>query len=157
MWLYSPATLSTTWLCNSHHHLSPRFLTFHLNWNSVPMKHHLPSLPSTLQALASTNVIQPNHFIFHFPPRVFLLFYYEENMMHFISSDKLKASERHLCVGLWGAGRSQESGRSQSPHTRSGGHSTQADIREAEARWPEFKSQVICWAAWQSWGSYLPF
>lgn len=105
MWLDSPVVPSTTWLCDSPHHLSPRFLTFHLNWISVPMKHHLPfPLPSPSPASPGINQCNSTKsFYFPFsPPSVFLLFfYYEENMTHFISSDKFKARERHLCVGLW--------------------------------------------------------
>ena len=76
MWLYGPATLSTTWLCNSHHHLSPRFLTFHLNWNSVPVKHHLP-VPLPPPYPASPGINQCNStksFYFPFPPKSLFAF-----------------------------------------------------------------------------------
>lgn len=137
MWLDSPVVPSTTWLCDSPHHLSPRFLTFHLNWISVPMKHHLPfPLPSPSPASPGVNQCNSTKsFYFPFPPPTsFCFFYYEENMTHFISSDKLKASEHHLCVGLrWGR---KEPGIWEVPEPTHWKQSTRADIREAEAGWP---------------------
>lgn len=140
MWLDSPVVPSTTWLCDSPHHLSPRFLTFHLNWISVPMKHHLPfPLPSPSPASPGVNQCNSTKsFYFPFsPPSVFLLFFITKRTWRILSPlTSSKHANATFASDSGEAGRNQESGRSQSPPPRSRGHSMRADIREAEARWP---------------------
>ena len=158
MWLDSPVVPSTTWLCDSPHHLSPRFLTFHLNWISVPMKHHLPfPLPSPSPASPGVNQCNSTksfYFPFPPPPSVFLLV--------------LSRGEHDAFYLLW-QGQSMRTPPLRRTLVRQEGTRNLGGPRahplEAEhAGWHQrgwsqvawVKSQLICLAAWRPWESYSP-